>query len=38
VPATLSEKAREAVQAYREATAGSDLRANLFVARTGSAS
>ena len=30
VPAVLDEKAREAVQAYREATAGNDLRANLF--------
>jgi molecular chaperone DnaJ len=31
VPAALNEKAKEAVQAYREATAGSDLRANLFA-------
>ncbi len=31
VPAVLDEKAREAVQAYREATAGSDLRANLLA-------
>jgi molecular chaperone DnaJ len=30
VPAVLDQKAREAVQAYREATAGSDLRANLL--------
>src|SRR3954454_48268 len=29
VPAVLDDKAREAVQAYREATAGADLRANL---------
>jgi len=34
VPAVLDEKAREAVLAYREATVGSDLRANLFDART----
>jgi molecular chaperone DnaJ len=34
VPAALDDKARAAVQAYREATAGSDLRANLFDART----
>jgi molecular chaperone DnaJ len=33
VPAVLDEKARAAVQAYRDATAGSDLRANLFDAR-----
>ncbi len=32
VPAVLDEKAREAVQAYREATASTDLRANLFGA------
>jgi molecular chaperone DnaJ len=32
VPAVLDEKAREAVRAYREATGGSDLRANLFEA------
>jgi molecular chaperone DnaJ len=30
VPAVLDDKAREAVQAYREATAGKDLRANLL--------
>ncbi|MGH3333568.1 MAG: molecular chaperone DnaJ [Nocardioidaceae bacterium] len=30
VPAVLNDKARETVLAYREATAGSDLRANLF--------
>ncbi|HEX6874220.1 MAG TPA: molecular chaperone DnaJ [Nocardioidaceae bacterium] len=30
VPATLDDKAKEAVRAYREATAGSDLRANLL--------
>ena len=30
VPAVLNEQAREAVQAFREATAGNDLRANLF--------
>jgi molecular chaperone DnaJ len=36
VPARLDEKAREAVLAYREATGGSDLRANLFHARSGS--
>jgi molecular chaperone DnaJ len=35
VPAKLNEKAREAVEALREATGGSDLRANLF--RSGSA-
>jgi molecular chaperone DnaJ len=34
VPARLDEKAREAVLAYREATSGSDLRANLFHARS----
>ena len=34
VPAALDDKARAAVQAYREATAGSDLRANLFDARS----
>jgi len=40
VPAVLDAKARKAVQAYRDATAGSDLRANLFDARSrpGSAS
>jgi molecular chaperone DnaJ len=40
VPAVLDEKAREAVQAYREATGGTDLRANLFSegARPGSPS
>jgi molecular chaperone DnaJ len=31
VPATLDEKAREAVLAFREASAGGDLRANLFA-------
>ncbi|HEU4513201.1 MAG TPA: molecular chaperone DnaJ [Nocardioidaceae bacterium] len=31
VPAVLNDKAKEAVQAYREATAGSDLRANLLA-------
>ncbi len=31
VPAALNEQAKEAVQAFREATAGSDLRANLFA-------
>ncbi len=31
VPATLDEKARAAVEAYREATAGADLRSNLFA-------
>ena len=30
VPAVLDERAKEAVRAYREATAGSDLRANLL--------
>ena len=30
VPAVLNEGAREAVQAFKEATAGNDLRANLF--------
>ncbi len=30
VPPVLDEKAREAVRAYREATGGLDLRANLF--------
>jgi molecular chaperone DnaJ len=39
VPAALDGKAREAVQAYRDATGGTDLRANLFAAtRPGSAS
>ena len=32
VPAALDEKARAAVQAYRDATGGGDLRANLFAA------
>lgn len=31
VPAVLDEKARQAVLAYREASAGGDLRANLFA-------
>ncbi|GAB2742665.1 molecular chaperone DnaJ [Nocardioides pakistanensis] len=31
VPAVLNDKAKEAVAAYREAMAGSDLRANLFA-------
>ncbi len=35
VPAVLDEKAREAVQAYREATGSPDLRANLFDAAPG---
>ena len=30
VPAVLNEKAREAVHAYQQATAGGDIRANLF--------
>lgn len=30
VPAVLNDKAREAVLAYRDATAGGDIRANLF--------
>jgi molecular chaperone DnaJ len=34
VPAVLDEKARAAVEAFREATGGSDLRANLFDAST----
>jgi len=39
VPAVLNEQARAAVQAYREATAAGDLRANLFDrARSGGAS
>jgi molecular chaperone DnaJ len=38
VPAVLDAKAREAVQAYRDATGGADLRANLFDARSGRAS
>jgi molecular chaperone DnaJ len=39
VPAVLNEKARAAVEAYREATAGADLRANLSdPAATGGAS
>ena len=35
VPAVLDDKAREAVEAFRSATVGSDLRANLFDARSG---
>ncbi len=35
VPAVLSDKAREAVQDYRKATAGGDLRANLFAGGRG---
>lgn len=31
VPAVLNDQAKQAVQAFREATAGSDLRANLFA-------
>ena len=31
VPAALSDKAREAVKAYQDATAGSDIRANLHT-------
>jgi molecular chaperone DnaJ len=31
VPAVLNEQARDAVEAYRDATAGGDLRANLFA-------
>jgi molecular chaperone DnaJ len=31
VPAVLDERAREAVEAYRVATAGGDIRANLFA-------
>jgi molecular chaperone DnaJ len=38
VPAVLDVKARAAVEAFREATASSDLRANLFDARTRPAS
>jgi molecular chaperone DnaJ len=39
VPAALDQKAREAVQAYRAATDGTDLRANLFASsRAGSES
>jgi molecular chaperone DnaJ len=40
VPAKLDAKARQAVEAFRDATAGSDLRSNLFdaQARAGSAS
>ena len=34
VPAVLDDKARAAVQAFRDATVGSDLRGNLFDART----
>ncbi len=34
VPAVLDAKARKAVEAYRDATGGSDLRANLFDARS----
>ncbi len=37
VPAVLDEQAREAVQAYRDAMAGRDLRANLFDAAHGRA-
>ena len=36
VPATLDAKAREAVEAYRDATAEGALRANLFDQATGS--
>jgi molecular chaperone DnaJ len=32
VPAVLNAKARDAVEAYRDATGGTDLRANLFAA------
>jgi molecular chaperone DnaJ len=39
VPAVLTDQARDAVQAYRDATAGGDLRANLFSsARSGTSS
>jgi molecular chaperone DnaJ len=38
VPAHLDDQAREAVQAYRDATGGGDLRAGLFEARPGSPS
>jgi molecular chaperone DnaJ len=38
VPAVLSDHARAAVEAYREATGGADLRANLFSAQPGGAS
>ncbi|NUR08156.1 MAG: molecular chaperone DnaJ [Nocardioidaceae bacterium] len=38
VPAVLDDKAREAVQAFRDATAGRDLRANLFSDAAGSRS
>jgi len=38
VPAALDEKARAAVEAFRDATNGTDLRANLFAARPGGAS
>ena len=34
VPAVLNDKARKAVQAFRDSSAGADLRANLFDART----
>jgi molecular chaperone DnaJ len=34
VPARLDDQARAAVEALRDATAGADLRANLFDART----
>ena len=34
MPAELDDKAREAVEALREATGGADLRANLFDAST----
>jgi molecular chaperone DnaJ len=35
VPADLSGKARDALEAYREATAGEDPRAELFEAAKG---
>jgi molecular chaperone DnaJ len=35
VPAVLDDRTRQAVQAYRDATGGADLRANLFDARSG---
>ena len=38
VPARLDEKARAAVEALRDATAGADLRANLFAGRSGGTS
>lgn len=34
VPAVLNESAREAVQAYQQATSGGDIRANLFAGGT----